>query len=1023
MKKSTFSIASIAIVSIAIIISAVVVFIGESNSGLDRKPSLGNSQIINSMGTNHKDFESLTTLYRTINLVQKHYLDATRIVPRKMLIEAMKELELDIAMLIANEKGDTLEVKIGDIKQSFPLNDLKTPWILLSRFKDIFTFIKENMKNEDVDFNELQYTAINGMLKALDPHTVLLTPDIYRSMKDRTHGNFGGLGIVISIRDGSLTIISPIDGTPAQRAGLKAGDVINKIDEASTINMPINDAVGLMRGKPGTSVKLQIQRKIWSEEKTFSIKRAIIKVRSVDSASMPNKIGYVRIHDFQANTAADLLEHLDSLSEKGPLKGLILDLRSNPGGLLSAAINVSDIFLSKGVIVTTAGQKLSERKVQHAHNFGNEPNYPIVVLVNSGTASASEIVAGALKGHERAVIIGERTFGKGSVQVLNEFEDSSALKLTTAQYLTPGDVSIQSVGISPHIELMQLRADKRVIQLRKSIRYREGDLNHHFENTGNTTKDTAAAIIKYLHTPELKEITDEKQTDEVPLEGDEDITEQSTYNFKFEPDFEINIAKEIALELNSAHKIAFSKESLTTVFSRIQKQEEQKLTQALRKLGIDWSKNASDTSHQIDAVATIVDADNLIAGQDNKFEVTITNTGSAPIYQLLGTTRSDFPPLNLKELAFGKMAPGERITRTLDFKIPKSYSTRTDDVKIIFEDANMQLLGKTATRITVNSLPNPVFAFNTLFLDSPNGNGDGLLQPGEVIQLVASIKNTGKGKALSVYANLTNESGNNIFLKKGRQKLEELQPGESKTATFEFEVKKAFAKRDVKLKLTVMDVDLRVFTTQALTYPILPPLEVTTLESKIVETIRETRLLTSPTEGAVPLVLGKIPTGIRLPAVARANGHYRITTGEDQWAWVLAADTGKPSVQEASPFEITVNDPPKIHFDFDKLVVRSEKILLKGSATDESKVKDLYIFNNKDKVFFTSNKGNKLNFKTTIPLEFGTNYITIVAEETAELETRQTFVVRRDRKDGMPYISAIDIEGTPEPLGILPSSN
>ncbi|MBN2343962.1 MAG: PDZ domain-containing protein [Deltaproteobacteria bacterium] len=1022
MKKRTLSVASVSIVILAIALSVVVVFIGENNTGLDKKPTLGDRDLVQSLVGGEADFSSLTTMYRTITLVQKHYLDASRIVPRKMLLEAMKELELDIAMLIAREEGDTLRVKIGDAEKTFALDDLKTPWLLLSRFKDIFLFIKEHVSDESVDFNELQYTAINGMLKALDPHTVLLTPDVYRGMKDRTHGNFGGLGIVISIRDGNLTIISPIDGTPAQRAGLKAGDIISKIDEASTINMPINDAVDLMRGEPGTAVTLQIQRKNWSEEKKFRIKRAIIKVRSIDSASMPGKIGYIRIHDFQANTAADLLDHLNKMSANGSLNGLVLDLRSNPGGLLTAAIDVADIFLSEGVIVTTAGQKLSERKVQRAHNFGSEPDYPIVVLVNSGTASASEIVAGALKGHERAVIIGERTFGKGSVQVLNEFEDNSALKLTTAQYLTPGDISIQSVGIVPHVELMKMRADKQAIHLKQSIRYREGDLNHHIENTGQTHTDEAQVSLKYLYIPEPKEDApseSEEETEEEPLDEEEDITEQTTYNFKFEPDFEINLARDVALQLKLKKIQNFQLDALQEVFTRLERHEKTKLANALRKLGIDWSQGAV-SSADIRVHTAIASPKKLTAGDENELLVQVENISNAPVYQLLATTRSDFAPLNQKELAFGKMNPGQKIERRLPFKIPKNYSTRTDDVKVSFEDLAENKYTAVAARFSITALPAPVFAFNTFFMDDA-GNGDGLLQPGETIRLVASIKNSGEGKAESVFANLTNESGNNIFLKKGRQKLEEIAPGEIKQAEFEFEVKKAFAKRDVKLKLTVMDVELRVFTTQALTYPVLPPFQVNAQSSPAtVQTVLNAILYSAPTNTPATVVLGNVPVHTSVHVLAEANGYLKIAIDETRWAWLKKDTTAPGKNEEAVSVSIHVNEPPTISVESFNPVVRSDHIVIKGIARDDNTVKDLYIFNNEDKVYFATNKGPSLPFTASVPLDNGINFVTIIAEETADLETRHTFVIRRDKKDGMPYISSIDIEGTPEPLGILP---
>ncbi|MBN2717170.1 MAG: PDZ domain-containing protein [Deltaproteobacteria bacterium] len=1023
MKKRTVSLASIVIVTVAITLAAVVVLFKDSQTGLDRRPEPGKDVLDRALNIDSDEVQALSTMYRTITLVQQHYLDASRIVPRKMLLEAMKELELDLAMLIARENGNRLDVKIGKAEKSFRLDDLKNTWHLLSRFKDIFTFIKKNNTDENVDFVELQYTAINGMLKALDPHTVLLTPDVYRSMKDRTHGNFGGLGIVISIRDGSLTIISPIDGTPADRAGLKSGDVITKIGEASTINMPINDAVDLMRGKPGTSVTLYVQRKGWATEKAFRIKRAIIKVRSVDSAMMPGKVGYVRIHDFQANTASDLMTHLEELSLNGGMKGLVLDLRSNPGGLLSAAIDVSDIFLSEGVIVTTAGQKLSERKVEKALNSGKEPSYPIVILVNSGTASASEIVAGALKGHNRAVIIGERTFGKGSVQVLNEFPDNSALKLTTAQYLTPGDVSIQSVGIVPNIELIKTRADKQRIHLRQSIRYREGDLSHSFENTSGRRQAQAEVQLKYLYTPELKADADETEegAEEDTEEETEDITEQSTYNFKFEPDFEINLAKDVALRLHEMKKQGFDTEALGVVFDRLKKDQQSRLASALRKMGIDWTNGPSGDA-RILATANIVHPDKLIAGEDNELTVTVTNTGTSAVYQLLATTRSDFMPLDHQELAFGKLTPGQTIVRTLPFKIPQTYPTRTDDVKVTLSDATEKPLYTVATRFSTEELPAPVFAFSTAFMDDVSGNSDGLLQTGEIIRLVATIKNAGTGKAMSTYASLTNDSGNDIFLKKGRQALEELAPGETKEAIFEFEVKKGFSQNDVRLKLSVMDVKLRVFTTQALKFPILPALDVTA-NNGLVRANTDTSIWTTPqTDATNARIMGTVPAGAIVKTLGTANGYQRIAISDTVFGWVMSADVTTVDTGEIHPLAVFVNEPPKVRVAIDKQVVRTESIVVKGTAKDDQLVKDLYIFNNKNKTFFALNEGKELSFDAKIPLELGLNYITVVAEETADLETRQTFIVRRDKKDGMPYIASDTIDGTPEPLGVMPTA-
>ena len=465
------------------------------------------------------DPSALRTTYRTVNLVQKHYLDPARIKPREMLVAAMKGLQMKIGEVIAREEGDSLLVKLGPQERRFDLKDVDSPWMMLQRIREIFAFVQEGTADQDIDFQEVEYASVNSMLETLDPHTVLLTPDLYRDMKDKTQGEFGGLGVVISIRDGALTVISPIDGTPAARAGLKTGDQVVKIGEVSTVSMPLNDAVNLMRGKPGTAVVLWIQRKGWEEPRAFEIVRAIIQVQSVESQMLSGNVGYVRIKDFQGNTAEHLREHLDKLNKKGA-RGLVLDLRNNPGGLLKAAIEVSDLFLERGGIVTTAGQSPADRDVRRARKDGDEPSYPVVVLVNSGSASASEIVAGALKNNGRALLVGERTFGKGSVQILYDYNDGCALKMTSAQYLTPGDISIQSVGVVPHVKLSPMRADEEMLDLEVIDGYRESNLDGHLEEalTASMMAGRPDVTLRYLYEPPKRE---EEKKDKDGADGEE----------------------------------------------------------------------------------------------------------------------------------------------------------------------------------------------------------------------------------------------------------------------------------------------------------------------------------------------------------------------------------------------------------------------------------------------------------------------------------------------------------------------
>ncbi|MEW8392629.1 MAG: S41 family peptidase, partial [Candidatus Thiodiazotropha sp.] len=338
--------------------------------------------------------------------------------------------------------------------QSLPLQQLRT-------FADIFGRIKANYV-EPVDDEVLLENAIRGMVSGLDPHSNYLDADDYKELQVGTKGEFGGLGIEVGMEDGFVKVISPIDDTPAQRAGVRSGDLIVRLDDTPVKGLSLNEAVALMRGKPGTSLELTIVRK--GEEKPIKITvvRDIIRVVSIKSRLLDKRFAYLRISQFQANTTSDMLKSLDKLKSEieGPLLGMVLDLRNNPGGVLNAAVSVSDAFLESGLIVYTEGRESESQLRFEAAPDDVLDGAPIVVLVNEGSASASEIVAGALQDQNRAVIMGSRTFGKGSVQTIIPITDTAAVKLTTARYFTPSGRSIQAEGIEPDIELEELTLSK-----------------------------------------------------------------------------------------------------------------------------------------------------------------------------------------------------------------------------------------------------------------------------------------------------------------------------------------------------------------------------------------------------------------------------------------------------------------------------------------------------------------------------------------------------------------------------------
>jgi len=351
----------------------------------------------------------------------------------------------------------------------------------IKTFNEVFDMVKKNYV-EEVDSSVLMQGAINGMIKSLDPHSTYMTPELYKELEVETQGRFGGIGIEITILKDVLTVVSPIEDTPAFIAGVKSGDQIIKIDGKSTKDISIMEAVKKLRGPENTKVTITIMRENMAKPKDFVLTRAIIQVKSVKAKTFDANIGYIRIASFHERTADDVRKALHEIGEKvRPMKGLVLDLRNDPGGLLIQAIDVSDMFLKSGVIVSTRGRTKNMETKAMARNDGNEITCPIVVLVNEGTASAAEIVAGALQDNGRALIIGTKTFGKASVQTVIPLEDGSALKLTTARYYTPKGRSIQAEGIKPDILVKYVRPSEDTEDNYWEDRLREKDLKGHIK--------------------------------------------------------------------------------------------------------------------------------------------------------------------------------------------------------------------------------------------------------------------------------------------------------------------------------------------------------------------------------------------------------------------------------------------------------------------------------------------------------------------------------------------------------------
>ena len=424
-----------------------------------------------------------------------------------------------------------------DVRANLPIEELRT-------FAEVFNAIKQGYV-EPIEDKKLIAHAISGMLSNLDPHSSYLDADAFKDLQTSTQGEFGGLGIEVGMEDGLVKVISPIEDTPAYRAGVKAGDLIFKLDDKLVKGMTLTDAVKRMRGKPKTQIKLSIIRKGEAKPIEITLTREVIKVQSVKSKIVENGYGYLRVTSFQENTAASVVKHLKDLYEPGTLKGLVLDLRNDPGGLLNAAVGVSAAFLPPKALVTSTDGRVPDAK----HQFYVQPEdylrgsgedfiknlplealkVPMVVLINGGSASASEIVAGALQDHKRAVIMGTTSFGKGSVQTVIPLPGSAAIKLTTARYFTPSGRSIQAKGIIPDIIVEETPNGTSATHLR------EADLENHLENNRDDGKVAPTPAKPQSKAPEKSKGSPDKD------EGD-DAFEAPGRELASKKDYQLNQA-------------------------------------------------------------------------------------------------------------------------------------------------------------------------------------------------------------------------------------------------------------------------------------------------------------------------------------------------------------------------------------------------------------------------------------------------------------------------------------------------
>ena len=910
----------------------------------DDHPSLLSGSKLSS-GDDRYHLSALSVFSNVALHVKDHYVDPERIDPKDMLTRALEEVERQIAEVLVEPLPDgRIAVEVMG-KRMTVKNEVKNLWEINLELREVFRFFEKHLPPQD-DVRLIEYAAVNGALSTLDPHSILLKPEAFAEMKTSTRGEFGGLGIVISVREGKLTVVSPIDDTPAARAGLEAGDVISRIGDVSTVSMPVDEAVRMLRGPKGSKVTIWVDREGWGESRKFEIVRERIKLESVESELLSSNVGYIKIKSFQQNTGKDLESHLERLEKeakengRSELSGLVLDLRNNPGGLLEQATRVSDRFVSSGDIVTTVGYGNKLREPKRARWSGTETKLPVAVLVNRGSASASEIVAGALKNLDRATIIGETTFGKGSVQVLYDFADNSALKLTIAQYLTPGDISIQNEGVQPDIMLEPAwLTDEGVRMFYVSDEHREASLEKHLDRAGREQVKKQVPTYRYRYW--VRE-----------PEGAPDDTVDADH------DYPVELARKYLLAAGAAKRSRSLAQGKRFVEAEAA-DEEAAIAKRLGELGVDWSapprRGASDPT--LEARISLVDPPapgTITGGELTKIRAAVSNRGRKPVYRVHGTLASVNSAFEGREFMFGRIEPGETKTSEIETRAPREESSRTDEIRLEME-ANGEDIGTQATlAVTTRRVAPPRFAFDWTLDDRERGDGDGVLEVGEGVEMTVLVTNVGEGAAGPVSLRLKSAAGSDLFLERGRANIEKIAPGETGSTQLAFRVPDAPSEREsLPLEVTIYDAQSGVWVEEHIYLKAAPKAAAkVSAVSGLRRAKRDTTLLQTADEAGP--VLGVLEQGSTLEADARVGSMVRVRLPGDGIGFVRPAALAKTrKAKEASIRYAPAVRPPQIHLSDEPggRVLSGDRFRLEGSV-EARELRDLYVLLNGDKVYF-----------------------------------------------------------------------
>jgi carboxyl-terminal processing protease len=955
------------------------------------------------------DLSALKIFNMTLLRVKERYVDPSRVDPKKMLFAALDSVQFNVPEVLVEPDviHDKVSVAVNDKREVFETDDVDSPWRLAGKLKKIFRFVETNM-NAGADLAKVEYAAVNGMLSTLDPHSILMDPEQARDMDVSTSGKFGGLGIVIKMVDRKLMVMKPVKDTPAWKKGIKAGDHIVRINNDPTENLTSNEAVERMRGDPKTGVTLWIERKGEKDVLRYDLIRDIIRVSQVDHKLLDHGVGYLKVKQFSKGIAQDVGDAMREMSAQGAT-AWVLDLRGNPGGLLEEAVQLSDLFVDSGTVVTTVSGR--DREPHRAERgFGDTTN-SLAVLVNGNSASASEIVAGALKNLDRAAIIGTRTFGKGSVQELYDNEDHSKLKLTIAQYLTPGDRSIQNLGIVPDILLQRMYIPEKndaptdfVRMLPPTHTWGEKDLDAHLVSTYAKDGDKPTYEVPFLvehKKPNAKDAKDVKDAPAATAPDDDDPPEDD----EIIEDFEMRFARDLvsSVKASTRPRLVLGASGLV---ARVRADEEKKLVAALGQISVDWTASPAqqaDTAN-LDVSLTTSPAGTLKAGEEFGLTATVHNSGTGTAWRVLSRVQTEDGALEDVELPIGKVAAGETKTFTTKLKLQSDAFDRVDRLGLEVREARNAPTHVTSAEVHVEEAPRPVFAYAWQLVD--DSNGDGLVQRGEKYRLQVTIKNTGAGPTSDdATVLLRNATGDGVLIDKSRFELERpLAPGETRDFEFPLATDSTLKGDEMVLELMAYDGKLNADSNDKLHFAIEP--SVAPIAARGDVSVKAPTIIHAGAADDTSIV-GTAPKGAGFAAIATFGPWTKVKLDATKVGFLPTSSLTPSGGANGTYVAFWSSTPPLINIATKSLETHSDTFHLQGAATDETHVEDVYIFVSNDnakiaprKVFYRSNRGGKdgktLDFAADLPLWPGSNMIVIEARENTVVRSEKRLFVYRD---------------------------